>query len=160
MPNFEIEHKFLVKGDFKPFATQALRIRQGYLCADRIRTVRVRTKGDKGFITVKGRPKAGELGRFEWEKEISVEEALSLLNLADPGQIDKTRYIIPAEDGHIWEVDEFYGDNEGLIIAEVELGSEEERFELPEWVGEDVSSDHRYYNSHLCVHPYKTWKNE
>lgn len=158
MANFEIEHKFLVRGDFKSGAVQALRIRQGYLCADAVRTVRVRTKGDRGYITVKGRPRAGEIGRFEWEKEIPEAEAVELLRLAAPGQIDKTRYIVPGSDGHIWEVDEFYGENEGLVIAEIELGSEDEPFEKPGWVGEDVTSDHRYYNSYLSSRPYKTWQ--
>lgn len=158
MENFEIEHKFLVCGEFKTSATQALRIRQGYLCADSVRTVRVRTKGDRAFITVKGRPKRGETGRFEWEKEISVGDAESLLALAEPGQIDKTRYIVPAPDGHVWEVDEFHGLNDGLVIAEVELGSENEKFGIPEWAGEEVTEDHRYYNSYLCSHPYSSWK--
>lgn len=153
----EIEHKFLVTGDFKPEATQALRIRQGYLCADAVRTVRVRTKGDKGYITVKGRPRAGEIGRFEWEKEISVLEAEELLLLSNPGQIDKTRYIVPAGDGHIWEVDEFHGENEGLVLAEIELRSENEPFSVPLWAGKDVTSDRRYYNSYLSSRPFKTW---
>lgn len=155
---FEIERKFLVKGSFKEFSTAHQRIRQGYLCCDRVRTVRVRTRGDKGYLTIKGRPADGQLGRFEWEKEIPVAEAEALFALAEPGSIDKTRYIVPSGDGkHFWEVDEFYGDNDGLVLAEMEMDSEEDIFDIPDWIGEEVTADHRYYNSYLSVHPYKTW---
>lgn len=155
----EIERKFLVRGEFKPFATASLAIKQGYLCCDAVRTVRVRTKGEKGYITVKGRNYHGGLARFEWEKEITAAEAEALLALANPGVIDKVRHLVPSEDGvHTWEVDEFHGENEGLVMAEIELGSETETFPLPEWIGEEVTGDKRYYNSYLSIHPYKTWK--
>ena len=125
----EIERKFLVKGDFKAEAFKAIRITQGYLCSVPERTVRVRVKGDKGFITVKGISNASGASRFEWEKEIPVEEVRALLELAEPGVIDKTRYLVKAADGvHTWEVDEFYGDNDGLTVAEVELADENEAF--------------------------------
>lgn len=152
----EIERKFLVKGDFKKFATQATRITQGYLSTVPGRTVRVRVKGDKGYITVKGIGSATGATRFEWEKEIPVPEVLQLLKLCEPGIIDKTRYIV-ASGIHTFEVDEFYGENEGLLLAEVELKSENEEFTRPEWLGEEVTGDARYYNSMLAIQPYKSW---
>lgn len=153
----EIERKFLVKGDFKSEAYEKVRICQGYLCTTG-RTVRVRTWGATAFLTIKGPSDAAGLSRFEWEKEIPVEDALQLLKIAEPGIIDKTRYLIKNSDGiHTWEVDEFHGDNEGLIVAEVELGSEDEKFAKPEWLGEEVTGDRRYYNSHLTKNPFKNW---
>ncbi len=152
----EIERKFLVKGDFKKFATQATRITQGYLSTVPGRTVRVRVKGDKGYITVKGIGSATGATRFEWEKEIPVPEVLQLLKLCEPGIIDKTRYIV-ASGIHTFEVDEFYGENEGLLLAEVELKSENEEFTRPGWLGEEVTGDARYYNSMLAIQPYKSW---
>lgn len=152
----EIERKFLVSGDFKQSAKTALRITQGYLCSDPERTVRVRIKGEKGFITIKGRCSASGVSRYEWEKEIPVSEVLELLELCKEGVIDKTRYLIEVG-GHVFEVDEFYGDNEGLVLAEVELSSEDEAFEKPEWLGEEVTGDIRYYNSMLMKKPYKDW---
>ena len=155
----EIEKKFLVKGDFKAEAFKATRITQGYLCSVPERTVRVRVKGDKGFITVKGIGNASGASRFEWEKEIPVEEVRALLELAEPGVIDKTRYLVKATDGiHTWEVDEFDGDNDGLTVAEVELGDESEAFSRPEWLGEEVTGDPKYFNSMLIKNPYKNWK--
>ena len=152
----EIERKFLVKGDFKSHSHCCRRIVQGYMCSDSVRTVRVRIYGDKGYITVKGRNHVGELARFEWEKEISVHEAEALLELCEPGVIGKYRYLVQSE-GHVFEVDEFYGDNEGLVVAEVELTSEDEAFMRPDWLGDEVTGDPRYYNSYLSVHPYNTW---
>ena len=155
----EIERKFLVKGDFKAEAFKAIRITQGYLCSVPERTVRVRVKGDKGFITVKGISNASGVSRFEWEKEIPVEEVRALLELAEPGVIDKTRYLVKAADAvHTWEVDEFYGDNDGLTVAEVELDDENETFSQPEWLGEEVTGDPKYFNSMLMKNPYKNWK--
>ena len=155
----EIERKFLVKGDFKAEAFKAIRITQGYLCSVPERTVRVRVKGDKGFITVKGISNASGASRFEWEKEIPVEEVRALLELAEPGVIDKTRYLVKAADAvHTWEVDEFYGDNDGLTVAEVELADENEAFSQPEWLGEEVTGDPKYFNSMLMKNPYKNWK--
>ena len=152
----EIERKFLVSGDFKSEATKATRITQGYLSSIPERTVRVRIKGDKGYMTVKGIGSDSGASRFEWEKEIPVEDVLELLKICEPGVIDKTRYLVPAGK-HTFEVDEFYGDNEGLVVAEVELGSEDEEFVRPGWLGEEVTGDPRYYNSMLMKKPYKTW---
>ncbi|WP_339893448.1 CYTH domain-containing protein [uncultured Algibacter sp.] len=154
----EIERKFLVKSDaYKDEAFQETRIVQGFLNTHKDRTVRVRVKGDLGFITVKGLSSKNGLSRFEWEKEITKDDALKLLNLCEKGVIDKTRYDIKAGN-HIFEVDEFFGDNEGLIIAEVELESENETFEKPTWLGEEVTGQIKYYNSQLSKHPYNTWK--
>ena len=152
----EIERKFLVSGDFKSEATKATRITQGYLSSIPERTVRVRIKGDKGYMTVKGIGSDSGASRFEWEKEIPVEDVRELLKICEPGVIDKTRYLVPAGK-HTFEVDEFYGDNEGLVVAEVELGSEDEEFVRPGWLGEEVTGDPRYYNSMLMKKPYKTW---
>ena len=152
----EIERKFLVRGDFKSEVTKATRITQGYLSSVPERTVRVRIKGDKGYMTVKGIGSDSGASRFEWEKEIPVEDVRELLKICEPGVIDKTRYLVPAGK-HTFEVDEFYGDNEGLVVAEVELGSEDEEFVRPGWLGEEVTGDPRYYNSMLMKKPYKTW---
>ena len=155
----EIEKKFLVKGDFKPEAFKATRITQGYLSSVPERTVRIRVKGDKGFITVKGIGNSSGAARFEWEKEIPVEDVRALLDLAEPGVIDKTRYLVKNTDGvHTWEVDEFYGDNDGLTVAEVELADENEPFDKPDWLGEEVTGDPKYFNSMLMKNPYKNWK--
>ena len=153
----EIERKFLVAGDFRPFVRKAIRITQGYLNSAPERTVRVRTKGEKGFITIKGKASESGASRFEWEKEIPVDEVRELLKICEPGVIDKTRYLVDAGN-HTFEVDEFYGDNEGLTVAEVELGSEDEAFEKPSWLGEAVTGDVKYYNSMLMKNPYKNWK--
>lgn len=152
----EIERKFLVKGDFKNEAFKATRITQGYLCSVPERTVRVRVKGDKGFITIKGIGDESGASRFEWEKEIPVAEVQDLLKLCEPGIIDKTRYLVKAGE-FTFEVDEFYGENEGLTVAEVELPDENALFERPEWLGEEVTGDKRYYNSMLMKNPYKNW---
>ncbi len=152
----EIERKFLVKGEFKELATKATRITQGYLSSVPERTVRVRVKGEKGFITIKGIGSDSGASRFEWEKEIPVAEVNDLLKICEPGVIDKTRFLVPAGE-HTYEVDEFYGDNEGLTVAEVELAAEDEAFVKPEWLGEEVTGDVRYYNSMLMKNPYKNW---
>ena len=151
----EIERKFLVAGEFKSLATKSIRITQGYLSSDSERTVRVRIKGDKGFITIKGIGGDSGASRYEWEKEIPVAEVKELLKICEPGVIDKTRYLVPAGN-HTFEVDEFYGDNEGLIIAEVELASENETFEKPAFLGQEVTGDARYYNSMLLKNPYNS----
>ncbi|MEN8223980.1 MAG: CYTH domain-containing protein [Bacteroidota bacterium] len=153
----EIERKFLVKGDFRSLVTKETRITQGYLSSVPERTVRARIKGDKGFLTIKGIGSESGASRFEWEKEVSVEEARSLLNICEPGVIDKTRFIVPEQSGLKFEVDEFYGDNEGLTVAEIELPSEDHPFEKPEWLGEEVTGDVRYYNSMLMKTPFKSW---
>ena len=153
----EIERKFLVRGDFKAEAFQSAHIIQGYL--GHKPSVRVRIRGDKGYLTIKGPLSKSGMSRFEWEKEIPVDEALALLELAEPGRIDKTRYLVKNTDGkHTWEVDEFHGDNEGLIMAEIELTDENDAFDKPEWIGEEVTGDPRYYNSYLKARPFKTWK--
>lgn len=152
----EIEKKFLVKGDFKSSVSKEMRITQGYLSSVPERTVRVRVKGDKGFITIKGIGNKSGASRYEWEKEIPVSEVNELLNICEPGVIDKTRYQVN-HDGLTFEVDEFYGDNDGLTIAEVELSSEDQQFSKPEWLGEEVTGDVKYYNSMLMKNPYKNW---
>ena len=156
--NLEIERKFLVLDDrFKKEAVRSVRIRQGYIAHDSGRTVRVRIAGDKGYLTIKG-PSLDDISRQEWEREIPLQDAEDLFPLCKPGAIDKTRYIIPVPDtGRKWEVDEFYGNNEGLVMAEIELGSEEEAFSHPSWLGEEVTGDKRYYNSYLARIPYKDW---
>ncbi|MDL2212849.1 CYTH domain-containing protein [Bacteroides sp. OttesenSCG-928-D19] len=152
----EIERKFLVKGDFKSLAVKNTRITQGYLSSAPERTVRVRIKGEKGYITIKGMGDASGASRYEWEKEIPVSEVEELLKLCEPGVIDKTRYLVPVGN-HTYEVDEFYGDNEGLTVAEVELGSIDEAFDKPEWLGEEVTGDVKYFNSMLMKNPFKNW---
>jgi len=152
----EIERKFLVKGDYKSHTKKETRITQGYLSSVPERTVRVRIKGDKGFITIKGIGNASGASRYEWEKEIPVSEVKELLELCESGIIDKTRFLVDAGK-HTFEVDEFYGDNEGLTVAEVELSDENEAFEKPEWLGEEVTGDAKYFNSMLMKNPYKNW---
>jgi adenylate cyclase len=152
----EIERKFLVKGEFKQLAHKETRITQGYLSSIPERTVRVRTKGDKGFITIKGIGNASGASRYEWEKEIPVEEVRELLKICEPGVIDKTRYQVKAGP-HTYEIDEFYGENQGLIVAEVELSAENETFEKPAWLGQEVTGDVKYYNSMLMKHPFTKW---
>ena len=153
----EIEKKFLVAGEFKESAKKATRITQGYLSSVPERTVRVRVKGEKGYITVKGIGNDSGASRFEWEKEIPVEDVRDLLKICESGVIDKTRYLVDC-DGHTFEVDEFYGDNEGLVVAEVELSDENEAFTRPSWLGEEVTGDKKYYNSMLMKNPYNNWK--
>ena len=153
----EIERKFLVTSeDFKKEAFTQNRIAQGYLSSVPERTIRVRIKGNKGFLTIKGNSNESGLSRYEWEKEIPVEEAKALLKLCEKGIIDKTRFEVKVGN-HIFEVDEFHGENEGLIIAEVELKSENEPFEKPNWLGKEVTNDSRYYNSYLSKNPFTNW---
>jgi len=153
----EIERKFLVTSEtFKAEAFAQNRIAQGYLSSVPERTVRVRIKGDKGFLTIKGSSNESGLSRFEWEKEIPLDEASALLKLCEKGIIDKTRFEVKTGN-HVFEIDEFYGENEGLIMAEIELKSETETFEKPNWLGEEVTNDNRYYNSYLSQNPYKNW---
>ena len=153
----EIERKFLVTNqDFITQSNTSFRIVQGYLNSNPERTVRVRIKGDKGFITIKGKGNESGLTRFEWEKEISVSDAEALLQLCEKGAIDKTRYNVQFEN-HLFEVDVFFGENEGLIVAEIELQSENETFSKPDWLGKEVTSEEKYYNAYLSQHPFKTW---
>lgn len=153
----EIERKFLVDGDFKPEASASQRIVQGYLSSVPERTVRVRIKGDRGYLTIKGIGSDSGASRYEWEREIPAGEAEDLLALCEPGVIDKTRHLV-SRGAHTFEVDEFHGDNAGLVVAEVELGSEDEDFERPDWLGEEVTGQTRYYNSQLMQHPFRDWK--
>lgn len=151
MENREIERKYLVSGDFRKEVYESSHIVQGYICVDPGRTVRVRIRDDRAWLTIKGARKAGELGRFEWEKEISVADAKQLMQLSTTGIIDKTRHLIHNTDGiHVWEVDEFHGRHAGLIVAEIELQSETDTFDKPSWLGEDVTNDHHYSNSWLA----------
>lgn len=159
MSGLEIERKFLVHKAGRPYAAQATsssRIRQGYICSERGRTVRVRIRDGRGFITIKGPSDGKGMSRYEFEKEITLDEASHLMELCEPGIIDKTRYLV-ASGKHVFEVDEFYGENEGLVVAEVELGSEDEVFVKPSFIGEEVTGDIRYYNSQLMKKPYTTW---
>ena len=151
----EIERKYLVSGEFRSFAYEQSRITQGYISNDPERTVRIRIRREKGYITIKGLSSENGLSRYEWEKEITLVEAEELIQLCLPGVIDKVRYLIRWQK-HIIEVDEFYGDNQGLVMAEVELSSEDDVFEKPDFLGEEVTGDIRYYNSQLQKHPYTT----
>jgi len=153
----EIERKFSVKSTtFLANAKESYKITQGYLNTDKNRTVRVRTKGNKGFITVKGISSADGLSRFEWEKEIDIKDAEALLLLCEYFVIDKTRYLIPF-DTIVFEVDVFEGANKGLVIAEVELETADQQFEKPDWLGEELTGDERYYNAYLSNVPFTSW---
>ncbi|MCH5168343.1 MAG: CYTH domain-containing protein [Prevotellaceae bacterium] len=155
----EIERKFLVVGDFKSQAVNSTRISQGYIASGGGRTVRVRIRGDKGYLTIKGPSDKAGLARFEWEKEIPVAEAEALMTICEPGIIEKTRWLVPSPDGrHTWEIDEFWGENEGLVLAEIELESEGEPYEKPAFIGREVTGDRRYYNSHMRHYPFRLWK--
>jgi len=154
----EIERKFLVTSN--GFATQAFaqnRIAQGYLSSNPDRTVRVRIKGEKGFLTIKGKGNETGTTRLEWETELSLLEAKPLLAICEKGVIHKTRYEVPIGK-HTFEVDVFSDENEGLIVAEIELTDENEVFEKPNWLGKEVTNDKRYYNAYLSQNPFKTWK--
>ena len=153
----EIERKFLVTSDaYKKEASTKKRIIQGYLSSIPERSVRIRIKENKAYITVKGSSNESGMSRFEWEKEIPVDEAQNLLLLCEKGSIDKNRFEVPVGN-HVYEVDEFYGENEGLVMAEIELESETESFEKPDWIGEEVTNDKRYYNSFLSKNPFRSW---
>ncbi len=157
MSGLEIERKFLVKGDgYKQQAYSHSRIKQGYICSGRGRTVRVRRRDDCGFLTIKGPSLNGGLTRYEFEKEISLDEAEHLFALCEPGIIDKTRWLVKSGQ-HTFEVDEFHGDNAGLVVAEVELHAEDEPYEKPDFIGEEVTGDRRYYNSYLRACPWQSW---
>jgi len=153
----EIERKFLVQsGEFKAISFAKNEIAQGYLNSNPERTVRVRIKGNQGYLTIKGKGNETGLSRFEWENKIPIDEAKMLLNLCESGVISKMRYEVKFGN-HVYEVDKFFGENEGLIIAEIELQSEDEAFEKPDWLGTEVTNDEKYYNSYLSKNPYKNW---
>lgn len=156
--HFEIERKFLVTGEFKSLATNCTHIQQGYIASGKGRTVRVRIRDEKGYLTIKGPSGKAGLSRYEFEKEIPLEDAQDLMLICEPGIINKHRYLVPASDGHVWEVDEFHEDNDGLIMAELELQSEDEPFVLPPFIGREVTGDRRFYNSHMRTNPFKLWK--
>ena len=154
----EIERKFLVNStEFKRQAISTEKILQGFLNTHPERTVRVRIRGEKGFLTVKGKSNESGTSRFEWEKEIQKNDADELLKLCEQGVLEKTRYEISVE-SHVFEVDEFHGENEGLIVAEIELQDEDEFFEKPAWLDKEVTGDVRYYNSQLSKNSYSQWK--
>jgi len=153
----EIERKFLVVSeDYKAQAYKNTRITQGFLSTDPERTVRVRVRGSQGFLTIKGKSNTSGTSRFEWEKEIALEEAVTLLKLCKKGIIDKIRYEVK-NNAHVYEIDEFFGDNNGLVVAEIELNSEEEAFEKPSWLGTEVTGEVKYYNSQLSTIPFCKW---
>ena len=155
--NTEIERKFLVKTDaFKAESYQEKIIKQGYLNSNKNRTVRIRVADNKGFITVKGKSNTSGISRLEWEKEIAVSDANALLLLCEPSILDKKRYLVKAG-SFIFEVDEFFGENQGLVVAEIELNNENETFTKPHWLGIEVTGEVKYYNAYLSKHPYKEW---
>ena len=153
----EIERKFLVLDDsYKHEAYASSHIRQGYICSDRGRTVRIRIRDEHAYITIKGPSLDGGLSRYEFEQEIPMDDAEKLMTLCEPGIIDKTRWLVKTGQ-HTVEVDEFHGENDGLIMAEVELSNPDEKPILPHFIGKEVTGDRRYYNSQLRCHPYSTW---
>jgi CYTH domain-containing protein len=156
----EIERKFLVNSQaYRENSRSKTTIIQGFLNTHPDRTVRIRIHGELGFITVKGRSNKEGTTRFEWEDELNLTDAKALMKLCEPGIIEKTRYEV-AEGNHLFEIDEFCGDNDGLVIAEIELTSEDESFPKPQWLGKEVTGDLRYYNSSLSKQPFKNWKDE
>ncbi|WP_348669269.1 CYTH domain-containing protein [uncultured Polaribacter sp.] len=155
--NIEIERKFLVKNlNYKSESFEKKCIKQGYLNSNKNRTVRIRVSDDTGFITIKGKSNKNGTSRFEWEKEISATEAEELLLLCEPTIIEKTRYLIKVG-YHTFEVDEFAGDNSGLVVAEIELNTEDEVFEKPDWLSKEVTGDLKYYNSSISKLPFINW---
>lgn len=147
----EIERKYLVTSDcYKEMAVARYHIIQGYISREKTGTVRVRITDDKAYLTIKGKPAAGHLARYEWEKEIDVYDAEELMKLCQGTIIDKTRWIVPAaEEGLKWEVDEFHGKHGGLVVAEIELEREDQSFEKPDFIGDEVTHDPRYYNANM-----------
>ena len=157
MSGMEVERKFMVRGNsYRQLAYASDRIKQGYICSGHGRTVRVRLRGGRGYLTIKGPSLDGGLSRYEFEKEITPDEAEQLFRLCEPGIIDKTRFLVKSGQ-HTFEVDEFYGENEGLVMAEVELSAPDEPYEKPVFIGKEVTGDRRFYNSHLRVNPFSAW---
>ena len=153
----EIERKFLiVNEDFKELSFQKKYIKQGYLNSDKNRAVRIRITDNTAFLTIKGISNVSGMARFEWEKEISLEEAKELMLLCEPGIIEKYRYYHQVGN-HVFEIDEFFGENEGLLLAEIELSSENENFAKPSYLGKEVTGNEKYYNSFLSKNPFKNW---
>ena len=157
MEHLEIERKFLVVSEaYKKDATSETRIVQGFLNTAPERTVRVRIKGNKGYLTIKGKGNESGTTRFEWEKEISFKDATNLIDLCEPGILEKIRFEVPAGE-HLFEIDEFLGENKGLVVAEVELQNEDERFDKPDWLGDEVTGQIKYYNSQLTKKSFINW---
>ena len=155
--SLEIERKFLVLDDsYKHEAFKSYHIRQGYICSERGRTVRIRIRDTHAYITIKGPSLDGGLSRYEFEQEIPLADAEKLMTLCEPGQIDKVRWLVKSGN-HTFEVDEFFGDNEGLVMAEVELSSPDEEPIIPHFIGKEVTGDRRYYNSQLRRNPFRLW---
>ena len=155
--NTEIERKFLVLDDsYKALSYAHSHIRQGYICSERGRTVRIRIRDEKAFITIKGPSLDGGLSRYEFEQEIPLADAEQLMTLCEPGIIDKTRWLVKSGE-HTFEIDEFHGDNAPLVMAEVELKTAYDEPKLPHFIGKEVTGDRRYYNSQLRKHPYSLW---
>jgi len=153
--NKEIERKFLLKNaDWKIFANAGISIKQGYLNSSKELTTRIRTKGKQAFITIKGKTEG--ISRAEFEYEIPLKDALELLKLCQNSNIEKTRYEVKIEN-HTWEIDVFEGENQGLIVAEIELSSEDETFKKPTWLGKEVSFEDKYFNACLVENPFKKW---
>ena len=153
----EIERKFLVLDDsYKQLSYASSHIAQGYICSERGRTVRVRIRDERAYLTIKGPSENNGLSRYEFEREIPLADARQMLQFCEPGIIDKTRWLVKSGH-HTFEVDEFHGENEGLVVAEVELSSEDETFEKLHFIGKEVTGDRRYYNSCLCVKPFNKW---
>lgn len=154
----ETERKFLIKGEFKHLAYNRTHIEQGYFKTAPGRTVRIRIRDEKAYLTIKG-PSVNGLSRYEFETEIPMDDAQQLMSLCMPGQVVKDRYLIH-NGKHTIEVDEFFGDNEGLILAEIELEDENEPYIRPDFLGKEVTGDSHYYNKYMIKHPYKEWKDE
>ena len=144
----ETERKFLVKGEFRHLAVKEIKIIQSYLSIDPDKTIRLRIADEKAFLTIKGRPEKNSITRNEWEFQIPVTDAVEMMRICLPGKIVKTRYLVPSGK-HTFEVDVFHEKNEGLIIAEIELTSEDEQFDKPDWLGEEVTGNPEYYNANL-----------
>ena len=154
----EIERKFLVTDDaYKALAFSRSHISQGYIVSGGGRSVRVRIRDDQGYLTIKGASQDGGLSRYEFETEVPLADAHQLMRLCEPGVVEKTRWLVRADDGHIFEIDEFEGANAGLVMAEVELGATDESYTKPNFIGQEVTGDRRYYNSYLRRCPYRLW---
>lgn len=154
--HFEIERKFLVTGEYKHLAVSHTDIEQGYFDSAPGRTIRVRIRDDRAYLTIKGPSEDGGLSRYEFETEVSLEDGRQLMKLCKPGRIQKTRWLVP-NGKHTVEVDEFHGENEGLVFAEIELASEDEEYIRPGFLGKEVTGDKRFYNKYLMTHPYSKW---
>ena len=159
MAHQEIERKFLVTGEFKSLAYSKTHIEQGYFATEPGRTVRVRIRDEKAYLTIKGAPRKDGFVRYEFETEIPLEDAHEMMDLCMPGRVSKDRYLVRSGK-HIVEVDEFFGDNEGLVMAEIELESEDEEYIKPDFLGKEVTGDYHYYNKYMLRRPYKLWKDE